>query len=146
MPKEIEDIEFVQGVNVNYIDPLENNGTKYLLTFHDSCQEICNSTEFEKNAVAGGHRGLSTFYIKHNFFHKSKLGRYMELQNTHIVLFKSPRDVLQVGRLNLQLGLGLSLLDWYKDPTSFPFGHLIIDLSPRTDDRLRYCSNSAKNP
>ena len=146
MLKAIENIEFVQGVNFDFIDSLENNGTKYLLIFDDSCQEICNSREFEKIAVAGRHRGLSTIYIKHNLFHKSKLGRDIELQNTHIVLFKSPRDVLQVGRLSVQLRLGLSLVDWYKDATSVPFGHLLIDLSPRTDDRLRYCTNSGKKP
>ena len=146
MLQKIENIEFVQGVNFDFIDSLENNGTKYLLIFDDSCQEICNSREFEKIAVAGRHRGLSTIYIKHNLFHKSKLGRDIELQNTHIVLFKSPRDVLQIGRLSVQLGLGLSLVDWYKDATSVPFGHLLIDLSPRTAYRLRYCTNSGKKP
>ena len=29
-----------------------------------------------------------------------------ELQSTHIVLFKSPRDVLQINTLSQQLGLG----------------------------------------
>ena len=146
MLKEIENIEFVQGVNFDFIDSLENNGTKYLLSFDDSCQEIRNSRDFEKIAVAGRHRGLSTIYIKHNLFHKSKLGRDIELQNTHIVLFKSTRYVLQVGRVSVQLGLGLLLVDWYKDATSVPFGHLLIDLSPRTDDRLRYCTNNGKKP
>ena len=146
MQKEVKNLDFVQGVNFDFIDSLENNGTKYLLIFDDSCQEICASRDFEKIAVAGRHRGLSTIYIKHNLFHKSKLGRDIELQNTHIVLFKSPRDVMQVGRLSVQLGLGTSLVDWYKDATSVPFGHLLIDLSPRTDDRLRYCTNSGKKP
>ena len=146
MLKEIENIEFVQGVNFEFIDSLENNGTKYLLNFDDSCQEICNSREFQKIAVAGRHCGLSTIYIKHNLFHKSKLGRDIEVKNTHFVQFKSLRDVLQVGRLSVQLWLGLSLVDWYKDATSVPFGLLIIDSSPRTDDRLRYCTNSGKKP
>ena len=102
MLKEIEIIEFIQGVKCDFIDSLENNGTKYLLVFDDSCHQICNSTEIEKIAAAGRHRGLSTIYIKHNLFHKSKLGRDIELQNTHIVLFKSLRDVLQVSRLSVQ--------------------------------------------
>ena len=69
---------------------IKNNGTKYLLIFDDSCEEICISEAFVDNAVAGRHRGLSRIYIKHNFFNQSKLGRDVELQNTHIVLFKSP--------------------------------------------------------
>ena len=146
MQKEIENLEFVQGVNFEFIDSLKNNGTKYLLIFDDSCEEICNSKAFVDIATAGRHRGLSTIYIKHNLFHQSKLGRDVELQNTHIVLFKSPRDVMQVTTLSTQLGLGSELVDWYRDATSVPFGHLLIDLSPRTDDRLRYCTNSGSVP
>ena len=140
LQKEIENLEFAQGVNFEFFDSLKNNGTKYLLIFDNSCEEICNSKAFVDIATAGRHRGLSTIYIKHNFFHQSKLGGDVELQNTHIVLFKSPRDVMQKTTLSTQLGLGSELVDWYRDATSVPFGHLLIGLSPRTDDRLRYCT------
>ena len=49
---------------------------------------------------------------------------------------------MQVTNQSTQLGLGSEIVDWYRDATSVPFGHLLIDLSPRTDDRLRYCTNS----
>ena len=39
MQKEIENLEFVPGVNFEFIDSLKNNGTKYLLIFDDSCEE-----------------------------------------------------------------------------------------------------------
>lgn len=146
MQGEVANIEFIQGVNFELIESLSNNGTKYLLIFDDSCEEVCSSKAFVKIATAGRHRGLSTIYIKHNLFHKSNLGRDVELQTTHIVLFKSPRDVMQISTLSTQLGLGSSLVDWYRDATSVPFGHLLIDLSPRSDDRLRYCTDSGKTP
>ena len=146
MQNEIKNLEFVQGVNFEFIDSLKNNGTKNLLIFDDSSEEICNSKAFVDIAAAGRHRGLSTIYIKHNLFHQSKLGRDFVLRNTHIVPFKSPRDVMQVTTLSTQLGLGAELVDWYRDATSVPFGHLLIDLSPRTDDRLRYCTNSGSVP
>ena len=146
MQKEIENLEFVQGVNFEFISSLKNNGTKYLLIFDDSCEEICNSKPFVDIATTGRHRCLSTIYIKHNLFHQSKLGRDVELQNTQFVLFKSPRDVMQVTTLSAQLGLGSELVDWYRDATFVPFGRLLIDLSPRTDDGLRYCSNSGFIP
>ena len=136
----------MQGVNFEFIDSLKNNGTKYLLFFDDSCEEICYSKAFVDIATAGTHRCLSTIYIKHNLFHQSKVGRDVEFQKTHIVLFKSPRDVRQVTTLSTQLGLGSELVDWYRDATSVPFDHLLIDLSPRTDDRLRYCTNSGSVP
>ena len=146
MPKEIESLEFVPGVNFEFIDSLKNNGTKYLLNFDDSCEKICNSKAFVDIATAGRHQGLSTVYIKHNLFHQSKLGRDVELQNTHIVLFKSPCDVMQITTLSTKLGLGSELVDWYWDATSVPFGQLLIDLSPRPDDRLRYCTNTGSIP
>ena len=117
-----------------------------LVFFDDSCEKICNSKAFVDIAIAGRHRGLSTIYIKHNFFHQSKQGRDVELQNTQIVLFKSPRDVMQVTTLSTQLGLGSELVDWYRDARSVPYGHLLIDLSPRTDDRLRFCINTGSIP
>ena len=43
MQKEVENLEFVQGVNFEFIDSLKNNGTKYLLIFDDSCEAICDS-------------------------------------------------------------------------------------------------------
>ena len=146
MQKEIESLEFVRGVNIEFIDLLKNNGTKYLLILDDSCEEICNSKAFVDIAMAGRHRGLSTIYIKHNLFHQTKLGRDVEIQNTHTILFKSPRDVMQATTLSTQLGLGSELVDWYPDATSVPFGHLLIDLSPRKDDRLRYCTDSGSVP
>ena len=53
---------------------------------------------------------------------------------------------MQVTTLSTQLGLGSELVDWYRDATSVLFGHLLIDLSPRTDDRLRYCTNTGSIP
>ena len=138
MQKEIENLGFFRGVHFEFIDSLKNNGTKYLLNSDDSCESICNSKAFVDIATAGRHRGLSTIYIEHYFSHESKLGRDVELQNTHVVLFKSPRDVMQVTTLSTQLGLDSDLVDWYRDATSVPFGYLLIDLSPRTDDRLRF--------
>ena len=146
MQKEIEKPEFVQGVNFEFIDSIKNNGTNYLFIFDDSCEEICNSKTLVDIAIAGRHLGLSTIYIKHNLFHQSKLGRDGELQNTHISLFMSPRDVMQLTSVGAQLCFGSELADWYRDVTSVPFSHFLIDLSPRTDDILRYCTNAGSVP
>ena len=78
MQKKIENLEFVRGVNFELSDSLKNNGTKYLLIFEESCEEVCNSKAFVDIVTAGRHRGLSTTYIKHNLFHQSNLGRDVE--------------------------------------------------------------------
>ena len=141
-----KNLKFIQGIDFNLIENLPNKGAKYLLTFDDSCEEISNSKQFVKIATAGRHRGLNTIYIKHHLFRQSKLVRDVELQNTHIVLFKSPRNVLRINTLSQQLGLGSQLKEWYQDATSVPYGHLLIDLTAKTVDSLRYCSNSGSIP
>ena len=105
--RKVGNLKFVQGVNFEFIDLLKDNGTKNLLIFDDLCGEICNSKAIVDISTAGRHRGLSTIYAKHNLFHQSKLGR-----DTHIVLFKCPRDVMQVSTLSVQLGLGSELVDY----------------------------------
>ena len=142
MQKEIPNLKFVQCVNFEFIDSLQNNFTNFLFIVDDSCEEFCNPKAFVDIATAGRNRGLSTIYIKHNLFHQSKLGRDVVLQSTHIVIFKYPRDVMPLSTLSAQLGRGSELVDWYRDATSVPCDHFLIDLSPRTDDQLLNSTNT----
>ena len=71
----------------------------YLLIVDVSCEEICHSKASVNIANAGRHRGLSSFYIRHNFLQQSKHGRDVELRNTHIVPDKLPCDVMKKVRL-----------------------------------------------
>ena len=103
MQRKIEKLEFVQDIQFEFIDSLNNNGTVHLLIFEDSCEEICNSKAFVDIATAGTHRGLSTIYIKHNLFHQSKRRQDVELQSTHFILFKSPRDMMRISTLSAQM-------------------------------------------
>ena len=48
--------------------------------------------------------------------------------------------------LSQQLGIGSQLKEWYHDATSAPYGHLLIDLTPKTVDLLRYCTISDSFP
>ena len=56
MQKGIENLEFVQCLNFEIIDSSKNNGTKYLLIFDNSCQDICHSKAFVGFSTADGHR------------------------------------------------------------------------------------------
>ena len=112
----------------------------------DPFEEICNAKALVDGANAGRHRGLRTTYIENNLFHQSKSGQDVELQNTYIVSFESSRDLMQVTRISAQLGLASDLIDWYRNLTSIPYGHLSIELSPQTDSGLRYCTNNGSSP
>ena len=89
---------------------------------------------------------LVLFTLSTTCFIKANLKRDVELQNAHIVLFKSPQDMLQVSTLSAQLGLGSELVDWYLDETYVPYGHFLTDFSPGIDVRLHYCTNTGSIP
>ena len=74
MQREIENLEFVQGVNIESIDSFKNNGTKYSLIIDKSCGEISSSKAFVDIGTARRHFGLSILYIKHNLFYQANLG------------------------------------------------------------------------
>ena len=137
MQDKIEDIEFLPCLEFEMIKNLEN----CLLVFDDSCKEIYQEKEFVKLAVSGRHKKVNCIFVKHNLFHQSKWSRTFDLNTTHIVLFKSPRDVQQIDVFGRQLNNTEFIRDCYKKATSEPFGHFMIDFDPRTSDSLRYCSN-----
>ena len=112
-----------------------------LLVFDDSCEDIYNVKEFVRLATAGRHRGLNVIYVKHNLFQQSRWSRTIDLNTSHIILFESPRVVQQLDLLGRQLNVSKLLRSCYELATIDSFGHLLIDLDPRTSDCLRYCSN-----
>ena len=79
--------------------------------------------------------------MKHNLFQQSKWSRTIDLNTTNMVLFKSPRDVQQIGLIGRQLNNTQFLRESYELATKQPFGHLLNDLDPKTSDALRYSSN-----
>ena len=146
MQKKVSNIEFIGSLDFDFIENLPKDGTNYLLIFDDSCDETSRSKQFEKIATAGRHRKLNCIYIKHNLFHKSANRRDTELQNAHTVLFKSPRDVQRIDILGKQFGLGNTLQTCKADATSTPYDDLMIHLSPKTNDLLRFCTHVTSIP
>ena len=78
-----------------------------------------------KFAVAGTHKKFIAF-SRNNLFHQSKWSRTIDLNTTHIILFKSPRDLQQIDYLGRQLKKVEFLRDCYTRATSEPHGHLLI--------------------
>ena len=141
MQQESEKLEFVQGVNFEFIDSLKNNCRNFLLFFDNSCEEICISKAFIDFATAGSYRGSSRIDTKHYVFHQSILARDGEHQKTHIVFFKSPIVVMPVSTLSAPSILGSQLVDWYRQATSVAYSCFLCNLSPCVDNRLSYCTN-----
>ena len=111
------------------------------MIFDDSCEEIFNDKDFVKIATSGRHQKLHVINVKHNLFHQSKWSRTIDLNSTHIVLFKSLRDIQQIEYLGKQLNCLQLLTEAYKFATTDSYGHLVIDLDPKTPQGLRFSSN-----
>ena len=65
----------------------------------------------------------------------------IDLNTTHVILFKSPRDLQQIDHFGRQLKQMDFVREAYQRATTRPFGHLLIDFDPKTSDVLRFCSN-----
>ena len=87
MQKKIQTLDSVQSVNFEFLDLLQNNGRENLLVSDASREESFHSKSVFDIATARRHRRLTNIYIKLNLFQQSKLGRNVELKNTHIVRF-----------------------------------------------------------
>ena len=135
--KEIKGIEFLKYSGFEITKKLSD----CLLVYDDSCEEIFNDQEFVKLATSGRHRRINIIYVKYNLFQQSKWSRTIDLNTTHIILFKSLRDIQQIDYLGKQLNCLEQLREAYKLATSEPYGHLIIDLDPKTTEVLRFASN-----
>ena len=115
-------ILFKKFSNFEILSELEN----CLLVFDTSCEEIFNDTEISNLGTTGRHRNVSVIYVKHNLFEQSRWSRTIDLNTTHIILFKSPCDTQKISFIGRQLNNAQFLKENYELATKKPFGHLSI--------------------
>jgi hypothetical protein len=115
---------------------------KILLILDDLMSETNDSVEGIFTKVSH-HRNVSVIYLTQNLFYKSKQTRTMSLNAHYIVLFKNPRDAMQVSTLARQMypGQNKFLVEAFKNATEKPFGYLLLDLKPDMDEKYRIRTN-----
>ena len=136
---ELPQIEFQEGLpDVNRFDGRH----RFLLILDDMMNEADQNVSnlFTK---LSHHRNVSVIFITQNLFHRNRFVRTMNLNTHYIVLFKNPRDVGQVMTLARQMYPGKSkfIVEAYRDATKEPYGYLLIDLKPETDENYRIRAN-----
>ena len=117
-----------------------------LLIIDDLLSEV-NSSVSNIFTRGSHHRNISVIFLSQNLFHKSKDFRTMSLNTHYLILFKNVRDVTQVSSLARQMYPGKTklLIEAFQDATVKPFGYLLIDMKPQTDDRMRLRTNIFEN-
>ena len=85
------------------------------------------------------HRNLSVIYIVQNLVHQGKGSRSISLNSPYLVLFKNPRDKLQILILAKQMYPGQTdfFLNRYEETVKRPSGYVLIDLKTTTQDNGR---------
>ena len=89
------------------------------------------------------HRNLCVIYIVQNLFHQGKGSRSISVNSHYLVLFKNPRDKLEILILAKQMYPRQTdfFLNQYEKAFKRPFGHLLIDLKTTTQDNCRLRTN-----
>ena len=86
---------------------------------------------------------LSVICIVQNLFHQGKGSRLHSLNSHYLVLFKNPRDKLQILTLAKQMYPGQTdfFIKRYEEALRRPFGYLLVDLKTTTQDNCRLRTN-----
>ena len=82
-------------------------------------------------------------YRTKNLFHQGKGSRSISLNSHYLVLFKNPRDKLQIVTLAKQMypGQTHSFIQRYEEAVQRHFGYLLVDLKTTTQDSCRSRTN-----
>ena len=138
-------IEFVQGIpsslgNDTYLDVNIRN----LIVIDDQMIEAGSDNRIVNLFTKGSHhRNLSVIYIVQNVFHQGKGSRSISLNSHYLVLFKNPRDKLQILTLAKQMYPRQTalFLKEYEEAVRRPYGYLFVDLKPTTPESCRLRTN-----
>ena len=141
----IPNIEFVKGIPTALEqDAYFNVNKRNLIVFDDQMIDAGKDQRIVNLFTrVSHHRNHSVIYIVQNLFHQGKGSRSISLNSHYLVLFKNPRDKLQVLTLAKQMYPGRTdfFLKQYEEAVRRPYGYLLIDLKTTTQDDCRLRTN-----
>ena len=87
----------------------------------------------------GHHRNISVVYLTQNLFPQGRACRDIILNTQYMVLFNNPIDRQQVATLARRIYPSTSavFLKRFERATTYPYGHLVIDLKSDTPEKDR---------
>jgi hypothetical protein len=132
-------VTFIEGLP----DISQFDGKQRTLVILDDLMTETNDSVAKMFTKVSHHRNVSVVYLTQNLFYRSKQNRTISLNAHYIVLFKNPRDAVQVATLARQMYPGRSkfLVEAFKDATEKAYGYLLIDLKSDTDEKYRIRTN-----
>lgn len=141
MEVEIPNLEMKHGLPTpEEIGEFTKDRKHRLIIIDDLSHQLLNNQEMELLFIQGcHHRQLSVVFMTQNLFQRGSRSRIIALNTYYLVLMKNVRDASQIAFLGRQLFPGHSnfLLEAYADATKSPYGYLLVDTSPHSEDKYR---------
>jgi len=142
MARTMANMTFVEGLQVPEMD----GGERHLIVLDDLMTDATKNKEVSNLFTVGSHhRNTSVICLLQNLFYQGKENRTMNLNSQYLVLFKNPRDRLQVSCLARQMYPHdtARFMDRFEKATAQPYGCLVIDLKQETPERERLKAGNA---
>lgn len=138
-------LSFHQGIPTREeMEDFTANGKHNLIVLDDLMHVVVDNAEMELLFTQGcHHRKLSVIFVTQQLFYQGKKARTIALNTWYMVLLKNLRNVAQVSTLGRQLfpGKGNALANAYQDCLKTPYGYLVVDMAPNTNDLYRLRTN-----
>ncbi len=86
------------------------------------------------------HKNISVVFIVQNLLHQGRRSRSLNLNTQYLVLYKNARDMQQIKTIAQQMYPTdwRRFLAYFEAETSRPYGKVIIDLHPQTEEKNRF--------
>ena len=141
--------EFINGFPEDLLTRLEQTSDRgSLCIFDDVMNEVSSNSMVSKLFTRGrSHLGCSLVLMLQNVFPKGTQSRTISINAQYQVLFRNPRDSLQVSIFARQLYPHNSkdFLEIYKRATQRPYGYLFCCFTQSCPDEIRYRTNIFPN-
>jgi hypothetical protein len=130
-------------VNFKYIEgiPEEEDVEGFDIIIIDDLMSELKNSKFVLDLFTKGshHNHQSVILLTQNLYHKGPIVRDLNLNSHYLIIFKSPRDKMQIMTLAKQIHPNGSnfFMSAYKQATQPSHGYLIVDFKQDTPENLR---------
>ena len=126
----------MQGIP-SEIDSLFDRNVNNLIILDNTMDEVTQDNRVSQLFTRGRHDNLSVIYLTQNLFPQNEME--ISLNSDYMVIFKNQRDKTQFTKLAKQfMRRKCKFLLWaFEDVTKLRRSYLLLDMTPKTDNKLR---------
>lgn len=133
-------LEFVEGIpDLDMFSSADEN----LLILDDLMKDAGKNSDIAEIFTKGcHHKNISVILILQNLFHQGSKMRDIHTSTNYLILFKNPRDKIQIKTLSHQVSPDNPkfLVDSYRKACKHPFSYIMFDFTQKTPDHWRVTS------